>query len=78
MPREDTAVVVEVAAAQAEGGRGAAQHFPSEFGSVVGPDPVLDAARKIAFLPVVHGGLGLRSSEHTRHATKWRRIWSAR
>ena len=34
-------------------------------------DPVLAAARRIAFLPVVHGGLGLRSSALLSPAAYW-------
>ena len=34
-------------------------------------DPVLDAARRIAFLPVVHCGLGLRSSALLSPAAYW-------
>ena len=34
-------------------------------------DPTLDAARRIAFLPVVHGGLGLRSSALLSPAAYW-------
>ena len=34
-------------------------------------DPHLARARAIAFLPVVHGGLGLRSSELTAPAAYW-------
>ena len=35
------------------------------------PDPVLEAARQIAFLPVVHGGLGLRSMSLLSPAAYW-------
>ena len=35
------------------------------------PDPILTAARRIAFLPVVHGGLGLRSSALLSPAAYW-------
>ena len=37
----------------------------------VQPDPILTAARRIAFLPVVHGGLGLRSSALLSPAAYW-------
>ena len=37
----------------------------------LGPDPVEAAARKIAFLPIVHGGLGLRSSSLLAPAAHW-------
>ena len=42
----------------------------------IGPDPapanrILDDARRIAFLPVVHGGLGLRSSTLLSPAAYW-------
>ena len=52
------------------GGRGAAQrserHPPN-----VGPDPAVDAARQIAFLPIVMGGLGLRSMTLLSPAAYW-------
>ena len=34
-------------------------------------DPILDAARLVAFLPVVQGGLGLRSSALLSPAAHW-------
>ena len=34
-------------------------------------DPILDAARLIAFLPVVQGGLGLRSMARLSPAAYW-------
>ena len=37
----------------------------------IGSDPVAATARKIAFLPVVHGGLGLRSSALLSPAAHW-------
>ena len=37
----------------------------------LGDDAVRDAARSIAFLPVVHGGLGLRSSTLLSPAAYW-------
>ena len=65
---------------QAEGGRGAAS--PAGLQTVrpgAEPtdadaeqiDPVLAAARRIAFLPVVQGGLGLRSSALLSPAAYW-------
>ena len=57
-PREDAA---EVEAEQAAGGRGAAQRLPSEFEPSLGSDPGPGPARKIAFLPIVHGRRRVRS-----------------
>ena len=52
------------------GGREAASPAASH-GAHLGDDAVLDAARRIAFLPVVHGGLGLRSSSLLSPAAYW-------
>ena len=65
---------------QAEGGRGAARLASSSEDCIgagpVGPepepaDPTLAAARRIASLPVVRGGLGLRSSALLSQAAHW-------
>ena len=49
---------------------GSAQPPPPEP-APLGPDPTLAAARLIAFLPVVHGGLGLRSATLLSPAAHW-------
>ena len=73
-------VEVGVAQEQAEGGREAAQpsgshsRRPGAEPTGFGPepaDPILDAARRIAFLPVVQGGLGLRSMSLLSPAAYW-------
>ena len=51
----------EVLGTEVGGGDGSAAARGSIAGNL-GPDPIAAAARKIAFLPLVHGGLGLRSS----------------
>ena len=65
---------------QAEGGRGTASPAGSQplrpgvepmAVEAEQPDPILTAARRIAFLPVVHGGLGLRSSALLSPAAYW-------
>ena len=56
--------------AQPAGGRDAASRIPRNR-APLGPDPTLEAARAIAFLPIVHGGLGLRSSTLLSPAAHW-------
>ena len=64
---------VDVGSVQAVGGLGAAPPASSSAPSLgsAAPDPVSEAARRIAFLPVVHGGLGLRSSKLLSPAAYW-------
>ena len=60
----------EVLGTEVGGGDGSAAARGS-IAANLGPDPVEAAARKIAFLPLVHGGFGLRSSSLLAPAAHW-------
>ena len=68
--RSEVRTRLQVGPAQVAGGRGAARQPHSEP-ALLGPDRTLAAARTIAFLPVVHGGLGLRPSALLSPAAHW-------